>query len=65
MTWSCDLFRFRRLDLSIEYIEAYVAYSIEEQVTSIQSILVLYVYSATCPVEDSPPGRRFISHGVI
>jgi hypothetical protein len=33
-----------------------VAYSIQ---------VVLYVYSATCPVEDSPPGRRFISHRVI
>jgi hypothetical protein len=29
MTWLCDLFHFRRLDLSIEYIEAYVAYLIQ------------------------------------
>jgi hypothetical protein len=28
MTWLCDLLRFRRLELSIEYIEAYVAYLI-------------------------------------
>ena len=44
MTWSYNLFHFRRLDpLSIEYIEAYIAYLIEDSYIHIKHTSTIYL----------------------
>ena len=52
MTWSYNLFRFYCLDLSIEYIEAYVAYLIQVSHHHPKEHTILYVFRA--PGYNSP-----------